>query len=144
MLDGEQVILEPVGKGVYFCGSLCSQLESATLQNEADKTKTMLNDLCREKSCTEGELPDYSGLKDLDPNDPKDMQKLMGMSEKLNAMISHQDAPAWYPEGLIPMVNFSADDGFSTIPPAELLFRIYNRQGRIVSIPLHIIYRAQQ
>ena len=127
LLDGEQVILESVGKGVCFCGSLCSQSESAALQNEADKTKTMLNVLCREKSGTEGELPDYSGLKDLDPNDPEDMQKLMDMSEELNAMISHQDAPAWYPEGLIPMVNFSVDDGFSTIPPAAgLLFQIYN------------------
>lgn len=127
LLDGVQVILEPAGKGIYFCGSMPFSSVFDSLQNEAAKTREMLSYLYCQKSGTGTSFPDYSGLKDLDPNDPEDMQKLMEMSEKMNAMISHQDAPTWYPECLIPVVNFSADDGFSTIPPAaELLFRIYN------------------
>lgn len=129
LLDGDQVILEAAGKAVYFCGNLSSVSESGTLQNEAAKTGKMLSYLYRQKSGTEASFPDYSGLKDLDPNNPEDMQKLMDASEKMNAMISHQAPPAWYPEGLIPMVNFSADEGFNTIPPtADLLFRIYNTE----------------
>jgi len=129
LLDGGQIILEPAGKEAYFCGSTYSRSESAALQNEADKTKTMLSSLYREKSSTEASLPDYSGLKDLDPNNPEDMQKLMDASGKMNSMISNQGIPAWYPEGLIPTVNLSADDGFNTIPPAaELLFKIYNTE----------------
>ena len=129
LLDGGQVVLEAAGKGAYFCGSLHSATDYSTLQNEATKTEKMLSYLYRQKSGTEDSLPDYSGLKDLDPNNPEDLQKLMDASEELNAMISQQNAPAWYPEGLIPIVNFSAADGFNTIPSATgLLFRIYNTQ----------------
>lgn len=129
LLDGEQVVLEATGKGAYFCGSLHSATDYSTLQNEARKTEKMLSYLYRQNSGTEDSLPDYSGLKDLDPNNPEDLQKLMDASEELNAMISQQNAPAWYPEGLIPIVNFSAADGFNTIPsPAGLLFRIYNTE----------------
>ena len=129
LLDGDQVILEAAGKGVYFVGRLPSVSESAALQNEAEKTGKMLSYLYRQKSGTETSLPDYSGLKNLDPNNPEDLQKLMEASEEMSAMITNQNAPAWYPEGLIPIVNFSPDDGFNTIPSADgLLFRIYNTQ----------------
>lgn len=129
LVDGDQCILEAARKGMYFCGNLPSASESGALENEAEKTEKMLSFLYRQKSGTEASLPDYSGLKDLDPNKPEDMQKLMDASEQMNAMISHQGAPAWYPESLIPMVNFSADDGFNTLPPAAgLLFKIYNTE----------------
>lgn len=129
LLDGEQVMLEPAGKAMYFCGSTRAQVELESLQNEATKTQTMLNYLCREKTGMEGEIPDYSGLQDLDPNNPEDMQKLIDMSAEMNAMFSHQGSPAWYPDDLIPMVNFSVDDGFVTLPSEkEMLFIIYNTQ----------------
>ncbi len=127
LLDSDQVILEAAGKRMYFCGNLPFASESGNLQNEAAKTGEMLSYLYRQKNGTEASLPDYSGLKDMDLNKPEDMQKLIDASEKLNAMISNQEAPAWYPEGLIPIVNFSEYDGFNTIPPvAELMFKIYN------------------
>ena len=129
LLDGEQVFLEPAEKGICFFGSMPSSSLSGSLQNEAAKTREMLSSLYCQKSGTEASVPDYSGLKDMDPNNPEDMQKLINASEEMNAMISHQSAPAWYPEDLIPMVNFSADDGFNTVPPAaELLFKIYNTE----------------
>ncbi|MEA4921041.1 MAG: hypothetical protein VB078_08990 [Clostridiaceae bacterium] len=129
LLDGERVFLEPAGKEIYFFGSMPSASLLDSLQNETAKTREMLSSLYRQKSGTEASMPDYSGLKDLDPNKPEDMQKLMDASKKMNAMISHQNAPAWYPKGLIPMANFSADDGFNTIPSAtELLFKIYNAE----------------
>ena len=127
--DGQQVILEPAGKGVYFCGSMPSASESDYLQNEAAKTRRMLSYLYRQKSGTEAAFPDYSELKGLDPNNQEDMKKLMQMSEQLNTLTSHQDVPSWYPEDLIPMVNYSAYDGFGTLPPVNgLLFRIYNTE----------------
>lgn len=127
LLDGEQVIMEAVGKGIYFCGCMTPKSESMSLQNEAAKTKEMLSYLYRQKNGTEGSLPDYSKMADLDPSKPEDMQKLIEMSEKLNETIANQAAPAWYPENLIPMISFSAYDGFLTIPsPDKLLFRIYS------------------
>lgn len=126
LLDGDQVVLEATGKVVCFCGSLPSTSEYSTLQNEAAKTRKMLSYLYRQKSNAEASLPDYSGLKNLDPNNPEDLQKLMDAAKEMNAMISNQNTPAWYSERLIPTVNFSADDGFNTIPSATgLLFRIY-------------------
>lgn len=129
LLDGEQVVLEPVGKGICFCGSMPAPSLADSLQNKAEKTRKMLSWLCRQKSSTEESLPDFSGMEDLDPNNPEDMQKLMDMSKELEAMSADQGAPAWYPEGLIPMVNFSAYDGYFTNPsPDGQLFRIYNTQ----------------
>ncbi len=129
LLDGDKVILEAAGKGVYFCGKTASASESGALQNEAAKTEKMLSYLYRQKSGTEASLPDFSGLKDLNPQKPEDMQKLMEASEKMAAIISHQDAPAWYPSDLIPLVNLYKDDGYTTIPSDdEKLFRIYNTQ----------------
>ncbi|MDP4153557.1 MAG: hypothetical protein Q8865_09005 [Bacillota bacterium] len=128
LLDGEQLVLEPIGKNIYFCGSLHSNSEDAALQNEADKTKKMLSYLYRQKYGASSY--DYSEFKGLNPNDPEDMKKLMNLSEDFKDMVSSdKNAPAWYPDDLIPSVNFSTDDGYNTIQPSdELLFKIYNTQ----------------
>jgi hypothetical protein len=127
LLDGEQAVLEAAGKGICFYGGLRSDSESAFLQNEAEKTGEILSYLCRQKS---GGPVDYSQFKGLDPNNPKDMEKLTGLSEQMEEQYgSENGVPAWYPDGLIPAVNFSGDDGYLTNPaPDEQFFKLYDTQ----------------
>lgn len=124
LLDGEQVILEAVGKDIFFYGKLRSNAEAAFLQNEADKTSEILSYLSRQKS---NAPVDYSMYKGLDPKDPEDMEKLTKLSEELDNMLSSENgAPAWYPDRLIPKVNFSEDDGYLTTPAIDAqFFKLY-------------------
>ena len=126
LLDGPQAVLEPVDKEIVFFGKLCSDAP-ASLQNEADKTMRIFSGLCRQKA---GTAKDYSAFKGLDPKNPKDMEKIMALAEELGSAIDAENgAPAWYPEGLIPTVNFSAYDGYLTTPsPEGQFFKLYNTQ----------------
>ncbi|MDP4092776.1 MAG: hypothetical protein Q8920_05375 [Bacillota bacterium] len=128
LLDEKQVVLEAAGKSMVFYGKLRSGSDLAFLKNEADKTKKMLSYLCRQKNSTLSN--DYSELKGLDPNNPEDMKKLMEMSEKMrDTLNSEKGKPAWYPDGMIPTVNFSEDDSYLTTPATdEQFFKIYNTQ----------------
>jgi len=129
LLDGNQAVLEPVGKGLCFFGQLCAQSEVELLKNEALQTKRILSNLCRQTAGMDCALPDSEKLQGLDPNDPEDMKILMEMAEQFSAAAGQSQAPAWYPDELIPTVNFSDDDGFSPVSAAEgLFFKIYGTQ----------------
>lgn len=121
LLDGDQLLLEAAGKEIYFGGALRSNSESAALENEADKTRQLLSSLCRQKGGTYDQFPDYSGLADLDPNDPDYQEKLTQISEEMQEVFQQDGAPAWYPEGLIPQVNYASEFGYGTMPPQEAL-----------------------
>lgn len=127
LYDEEQIILEPVGKDKYFCGGMHSIDDFSILKNEADKTIEMASYLYRVKN---SELENYLDLKSfegLDPNKPEDMQKLMDLAEELtNKVGSENVSPSWYPHELIPKVNFSEYDGFTTTPLInEQFFKLY-------------------
>ncbi|SDM93423.1 hypothetical protein [Acetanaerobacterium elongatum] len=126
LLDGQQALLEPAGQGVVFFGRLCSDAPAA-LQNEADKTMRIFSCISRQKV---GTAEDYSAFKGLDPKNPEDMEKIMALAEKLKGNVDADRAvPAWYPEGLIPTVNFSADDGYLTTPTAGTqFFKLYTTE----------------
>lgn len=127
LLDGKQAILEYVDKGMFFCGGLFPDSQKDYLNNEAEKTIEMLTYLFSKKG---GASIDYSRFEGLDPNDPEDMEKLMKMSEELgDAIGSENGIPAWYPDGLIPKVNYSEADGYLTTPSVEKqIFKLYNTQ----------------
>ncbi|MPL99635.1 hypothetical protein SDC9_45853 [bioreactor metagenome] len=125
LLDGNQTVLEPVGKGLCFFGRLCPQSEFDFLKNEASQTKRILSDLCRQATDISGTLPDSEKLTGLDPNDPEDMKILMEISKQFSAAAGQDQAPAWYPGELIPTVNFSDEDGFSPVSSAGDSFSKY-------------------
>ncbi|HEX2945319.1 MAG TPA: hypothetical protein VHT96_05130 [Clostridia bacterium] len=127
LLDGKQVILERVGKGMFFCGGLFSDSQRDNLYNEADKTRKMLTYLFCQKS---GDDIDYSQFEGLNPDDPEDMEKILSMSEELDDVIGAENGvPAWYPVGLIPTVDFSEPDGYLTTPViGQQIFKLYNTQ----------------
>lgn len=72
LVDGDEVILEPLGTGTAFFGDLFAADKSSYLLNQANKTKTMLSYLYRE---TGGGSLDYSAYEGLDPKNPEDLKK---------------------------------------------------------------------
>ncbi len=60
LFDGQQVILEIVGKEKYFCGGICPANDYNMLENEADKTSEMVSFLYRIKDSETENYVDYA------------------------------------------------------------------------------------
>lgn len=127
LVDGDEVILEPLGTGTAFFGDLFAADKNSYLLNQANKTKTMISCLYRQ---TGGGSVDYSAYEGLDPKDPEDMKKILELAKNMSSTIgSNRAIPAWYPKNLIPVVNFSGDDGYITTPcPNALFFKLYTTE----------------